>query len=824
MHRSTAATLIALAGLVLTLGIWPPSASAQPLARSMARYYEQSQFLEAPSSVFREGLLGFANPAASQFSDGQAVFAWSSPEREFSGVGSWGVFTGGNGLGLSLVRVRQGGLESTGFNVNLAGGSDRAAFGVGYQGYGGDATALGRFNRITIGGIVRPSPYLSLGLTSYLSVENDEREYVGALGLRPFGNSRLTLFGDAAWREDDVLEDVLWSAGAAVEVVRGVDVVGRVFEDESVGLGLRVELGRTGLGSQAQVNTVSGDPTRISRVRMGTDVPSAIGDAMQAGGSRVELKPKSAPYRAPRFALSGDAGPRFYEAIRTLRRAAENERVAAVSIDLSDLSVSREKAWEIRREIKRTQQAGVKVVAFVENAGITTYHLASAADRVVLDPRGTVILPGYATSRTFLAGTLDKIGLGVQVFRYYEFKSAFETLSRTGFSEADSLQRQQLVDQRYDLARQDIARDRGLDPDSLDRLVNEETIFDAADARRLGLADTLARWHERDEILQSVVGRKTDVLDADRLEDLETASRRWGERPEIAVVYGIGTTSLDSGIQAKKLAERFRELADDETVKAVVFRVDSPGGSALAADVVAQAVKECAEKKPVIVSQGTVAASGGYLISTYADRILAGPNTVTGSIGVIGLWIYEDGLLSDKAGAAYDVVQQGARADLFAPYRVPLLGLPVPARDLSEDELGRVERLIRRSYDDFVAQVAAGRDTSESYVREIAEGRVYSGTDGRARALVDEIGGFARAVVVAQRAANLGGEEMRIREVNATTGFLDLPSLPGFLSFLSGSEADRLPESAQTPSLEFIRTVLHAQPEPLMILPPAYYE
>ena len=226
----------------------------------------------------------------------------------------------------------------------------------------------------------------------------------------------------------------------------------------------------------------------------------------------------------------------------------------------------------------------------------------------------------------------------------------------------------------------------------------------------------------------------------------------------------------------------------------------------------------------MIVSQGTVAASGGYLISTYADRIFAGPNTVTGSIGVIGLWVYDDGLLSNRAEFSYDVVQRGARADLFAPYRIPGLGVPVPTRKLNPAELDRAEDLIRESYDDFVGQVATGRDTSTAYVRSVAEGRVYSGWAGQKRGLVDEIGGMSEAIAAARSAADLSDTPVTIREVNATTGLVDLSlGLPGGLQTLLGMEGTSDRGRIDSPGLRFFRTVLEHQPDPLLLLPPSYY-
>ena len=789
----------------------------------MAGYYETTDFLSAPPASFREGLLGYANPALPAVTENHLLGVWNTDGREALSVRDWGVFSSVGGLGTAVVHRDRGPLSSTAYHVSLAGGTDAATFGIGYQGFSGDATALGRYNRLTTGAVLRPSRYVSVGLVGNVALETTDREVVGELGVRPFGTSRLTLFADAAWGEGEAIADVPWSAGAAVEVVRGLDLTGRVFDSEAVSIGVRVDFGRTGVGSRSAVAPNGEYAGQTNRVRIGAEVPSAIGDAVGEGRSHVEVKPTGMPYQAPRFSFGEASGARYYEVLRALRQARSSDRVAAVALDLTGLNVSREKAWELRTAVQDVQAAGKQVVAFLESAGMDTYHVASVADRVVIDPQGTLQLPGYASSRTFLKGTLDKLGLGVQPFRFFEYKSAVESLSRTGFSRADSLQRQQLVDDWYALVRSAIAEGRELDPDTVDHLIDERTILSATDAQQAGLVDTLARWHQRDSLLTAVAGTATRSLGTERLNALATASRRWGETPQIAVVYGIGSTSLQSGIRARELAETFRQLKDDDDVQAVVFRVDSPGGSALAADVAAQAVKECAAEKPVIVSQGTVAASGGYLISTFADRIFAGPNTVTGSIGVIGLWVYDDGLLSEKAGFSYDVVQRGKRAELFSPYRVPLLGLPLPTRKLNEEELDRARDLILQSYDDFVGTVAAGRDTSEAYVRSVAEGRVYSGTAGLQRGLVDEIGGLSEAVAAARRTAGLADTDVTIREVNPSSGFLDLPSfVPAGLRGLVGAERSG-EASAERPARTFLQTVVEHQPKPLLLLPPGYY-
>ena len=791
-------------------------------AQDMAGYYDDL-FLSAPPASFEDGLLGFANPAVPRVSGDNLRFVWTTDGRDLASIQSWGVFSSMGGLGSAVVRQRIGGLRTTGWHVSLAGGNRQFALGLGYQGYSGDATALGRYNRLTTGAVLRPSPYLSVGLIGNLSLETDDREAVAEVGIRPLGTPRLTLFADAAMAEGQALVDAPWSAGVTVQLVNGVNVVGRYFESEAFSLGLRVDLGRAGVESQARFGTSGSYASQVNSVRLGSYVPNAIGERVLPGDRHLALRLDGpVPYRSTRVASwFSDSPTRFYEIIRTLEQAAESPRIAAVALNLAGLQITPEQAWEIRTALEGAQQAGKQVVIYLEDAGMTTYHLASVADRVVLDPQSTLILPGYVLSRTFLAGTLDKLGLGFQEWRFFEYKSAAEILSRTSFSAADSLQRQQYVDDQYTLTRRAILADRPLNTDAFDDLIDERVVLTAQDALDAALVDTLARWSERDELLADVTGTNTRSITADALDEIQTASRQWGEPPKVALVYGIGPTELTSGIEARKLRNTFQRLADDDDVAAVVFRVDSPGGSGLASDLVAEALRECAEKKPVIVSQGQVAASGGYWISMYADSIVAGPNTVTGSIGVIGGWVYDDGL-SDTTGLSYSAVQRGERADLISGLSLPGLGAQLPTRPLTDEELARVEDVFRQLYGEFVAKVAAGRDTTEAHIRSIGEGRIYSGIDGQQVGLVDRIAGLATALSMARDAAGLTGERVEVVEANPTTGFFNLSGVFP-VPFIGGGSSDPTEALSDDPVAQFVRLLLDHQPRPLVILPPDSY-
>jgi protease-4 len=238
----------------------------------------------------------------------------------------------------------------------------------------------------------------------------------------------------------------------------------------------------------------------------------------------------------------------------------------------------------------------------------------------------------------------------------------------------------------------------------------------------------------------------------------------WGEKPKIAVIYAVGVCAMDQGINARQLSKDVEAASENSDIKAVVFRVESPGGDDLASDLVAEALRKCSNKKPVIVTQGGVAGSGGYWLSIYGDTILASPNTITGSIGVIAGWYYNKGF-KEMLGISTDYVKKGAHAELGFGFSLPLIGTVLPDRDLNDDEKNRAEEIIKAIYKDFVGKVALGRGLSESEVEKIGEGRVWSGKDGLENGLVDKLGGLSDAVGMAAEKAKLKNGEYEIIEI-----------------------------------------------------------
>lgn len=641
-------------------------------------------------------------------------------------------------------------------------------------------------------------------------------ETVGEIGIRPFGTPRLTLFADGVLHEGRALADMPWSVGATGGIVSGIDIVGRYFSNKAFSVGLTLNLGRIGAGSQLSFNAAQTYTSSTQYVRAGQYMPNFFSRRFRRNTkyTSMELRGRIDYRDRPLSGLFGEGTPRLHEILSVVKTSAADPRVEVIALDLSGMEVLPEHAWEIRHSLQNAREAGKKVIVFIDNAGMEGYHLASVADYLVMDPLGTLLLPGYLSNRTYFAGTLEKLGIGFEAWRYFEYKSAAESFSRNDMSEADERQLQAFVDDQYELVRSEVAASRPITPGQFDRIVNNRTLLRADEAVETGLADTLARWTDLDAIMEAVVGEEKSKLHTELLLQDAKVTRLWEAPEKIALVYALGATTMDAGIDARALQEKIRDLGENDDIRAIVFRVDSPGGDALAADLVAEALRSAAEEKPVIVSQGQVAASGGYWISMYGDPIVAGPNTVTGSIGVIGGWFWDQGF-GEQLGMTSDHVQRGDHADLTAGVTLPLLGLRVPTRNLTDEEQERIQEHILSLYDTFVAKVAQGRDMSEAHIREVGEGRIYSGLDAEEVDLVDAIGGLSESIERARQAAGIPADrQIEIVEVGQTAPLFDMLPLGG--------------RSAATPTTDdmlrsYIELFLQHQPRPLVIIEPGTY-
>jgi protease-4 len=444
---------------------------------------------------------------------------------------------------------------------------------------------------------------------------------------------------------------------------------------------------------------------------------------------------------------------------RALQAAAADNRIAGVfltgSLDPQGYGTGFAALKEVREALVACRAAGKPVVAYLNFARTRDLYLASVANDVVFDPYGAMFLPGLASQPMFFTGALEKFGVGVQVTRVGKYKSFVEPFTRKDMSPENRVQTQKLLDDLWSQIVGDIAASRGLEPAAVQKAVDEHGLFTADQAKAAGLVDRIAY---RDEIiaeLKAKTGRngakeafkQVDLADyAAALPESEPATKSTDKT--IAVAYAEGDIvegeGVDGEIGGDKFSRMLRELRLDDSVQAIVLRVNSPGGSATASEEIQRELRLTRKTKPVIVSMGTVAASGGYWISAYGDRIYAEPTTITGSIGVFGLFFNVQKLATDL-GLTFDVAKTGKFADALTI-----------SRPKTDEELALFQQLVDWIYGQFIGKVAEGRHLDRATVEEIAQGRVWSGTEAKKLGLVDEIGGLDAAVKFAAQKAQLG--------------------------------------------------------------------
>jgi protease-4 len=455
---------------------------------------------------------------------------------------------------------------------------------------------------------------------------------------------------------------------------------------------------------------------------------------------------------------------------RTLHFAARDPKIKGLlligNLSPDGLGTGYAALKEVRAALADFQQSK-PVVAYIDYATTKDYYLASVAHEVVLDPFGELIMPGLASEPWFLAGAFEKYGIGIQVTRVGKFKSYVETYTRTDMSPESREQLQLLLGDIWGTLLADVGRSRALKPEEIQKTVDTEGLIKPSVALSAHLVDKLGY---RDEIIEQLK-RETGVTAATesfRQVDFgyyakNNVTRYTGGGSQVAIVYAEGDIVEGEGtatdIGGVRFARELRELREDDAVKAIVLRVNSPGGSVTASETIQRELRLARKVKPVIVSMGSYAASGGYWISAYGDRIFAEPTTITGSIGVFGILPNIQKLANDH-GVTFDSVKTGRFAD----------GLLTVARPRTPEELAVFQRGVDWAYSQFLSKVAEGRKMSVDQVNEIGQGRVWSGTEAVKNGLVDEIGGLDAAIRYAGKKADLG-EHFKVTEFPRSRNF-----------------------------------------------------
>ncbi len=492
--------------------------------------------------------------------------------------------------------------------------------------------------------------------------------------------------------------------------------------------------------------------------------------------------------------------------VTQFRKAKVDKRITAILLDIDASQTGWAKAEEIRGAIADFRTSGKPVYAYIEMGLNKDYYIATACDKIFVAPPGELFITGLAADVMFFRGSLDKLGIYPDIYQIGKYKSAGDTFTQKQMTPAHREFMNSLLDDLYGRYIDGIARGRSKSADDVKKLIDNAP-YTAAQAKESGFVDGATYREEVEKELKKRLGYKdSDDLHIVKSSDYRQISQESlglnkGER--IAVVYAAGDITSgksqfggngEETIGSDSLSKTLDEVRDDKTIKAVVLRVDSPGGSGLASDIIWRAIESLKRKKPVVVSMSDVAASGGYYISAGANKIVAEPSTITGSIGVVGGKPVVKGFY-DWIGVTNEYVLRGNNAGMFRE-----------SEKFSDSERKKFQEFLNTTYDEFTTKVASGRGKEKTYIDSIGQGRVWTGRQGKDNGLVDEYGGLDRAIEIAKQLAKIPADRGVQRIIR--------PQPPSFFEQLmnAGGDDDDSGASAEARKQE---TMLAALPEDL---------
>src|SRR6266498_2939667 len=475
------------------------------------------------------------------------------------------------------------------------------------------------------------------------------------------------------------------------------------------------------------------------------------------------------------------------------RKAKVDKRITAVMLDIDMSDAGWAKSEEIRGAIEDFRTSGKPVYAYMETSLNKDYYIATACDKVFVPPPGELFINGLAADVMFFRGSLDKLGIYPDIYQIGKYKSAGDTFTQKQMSDAHREFINSLLDDLYGRYIDGIAKARNKSSDDIKALIDNSP-YNAAQAKEAGLIDGALYHDEVEKELKKRLGYKdSDELHIAKGSDYRQISQEslgLNKGEKIAIVYAAGDITSgksqfggngEETIGSDSLAKTLEEARNDQSIKAIVLRVDSPGGSGLASDIIWRAIESAKEKKPVVVSMSDVAASGGYYIACGANKIVAEPSTITGSIGVVGGKPVVKGLY-DWLGITNEYVMRGKNAGIFRE-----------SEKFSDTERQKFEELIKTTYyDEFLPKVAKGRGKTKEDIDKVGQGRVWTGQQGKERGLVDEYGGLDKAIEIAKQLAKIPADKGVQR--------VPLPKPPGFFEQLmsGGGDDDSTNARAQT--------------------------
>ena len=435
--------------------------------------------------------------------------------------------------------------------------------------------------------------------------------------------------------------------------------------------------------------------------------------------------------------------------LASIKKAKDNDKIKGIYIQPSYLEASYASLEEIRNALLDFKESGKFIVAYADQYAQKMYYLSSVADKIIINPQGSIGWHGAGMQPVFFKNLVSKLGLEIQVFRVGTYKSAVEPFIATEMSPANREQMTECLESVWNRIQADVSDSRHIPTDTLNAYADRYMDFcQAEEYVQCGLADTLMYKDEVISYLKQLSGRdEDDKLNSLFIEDMINVKKNVPKDKSgnvIAVYYAYGEildapgSSTEDCIDVQKMCKGLRKLRDNDDVKAVVLRVNSPGGSAYGSDQIWREVVRLKEKKPVIVSMGDYAASGGYYISCAADRIFADPTTLTGSIGIFGMMYSGEKLFTETLGLNFDVVKTNKYADFG-----------MLTRPMNDGEKGLMQMYVNNGYDLFLTRCSDGRGISKEDLDKIAQGRVWTGSKAKELGLVDELGGLDKALDIA---------------------------------------------------------------------------
>lgn len=629
--------------------------------------------------------------------------------------------------------------------------------------------------------LARPYDFISLGAVSCQTFDEDAVNYRLGTAIRPvFLNgsiwNRLTLSLDMDYISDKWQKPIL---GMQTELVDGLLLGGSYnLESETAGVDFGIRFANLGLGNFTRLNQdnevdsgnfyVNFSGKSFRSLLESSDFSKAENRFynLDMGEKIVEKNPKQnfGPFR-----IIFDKNKTAQEMIELLQELKEKEDINGVLIKSGNFSASFANINELKQAFLDFKSSGKKVVFYYNSIGNLNYAFAAAvADKIYLNPGGSIDLKGISSTVPYVKGLLDTLGIKMVNLQSHEYKTAFNMFSEKQMTAPEREAYEYLLGGLYDEMVSMIETGRGeVLEKHVTQIIDEGPYFIADRALDAGLVDALLYKDELEPELEKLYG-ETKITDSIAEVDYRY---NWSKpkKEKIAIIYALGNIHMGSSksnnsIGSKTLANQIKKAREDNTVKGIILRVDSGGGSALASEIITREIKLCKSgdnAKPVVVSMGGAAASGGYYISCYADKIFADPCTITGSIGVVGM-VPDLSELWNKVLVNWSVVKKGKHADFFNIHRGP-----------SQPELNMLERSIQHSYESFTGEVAKGRDMSQTEVHKVAKGRVWTGQQALERGLVDELGSLQDAIAAMKEIAELE-EEIELIDYSKESGKINL--------------------------------------------------